>query len=737
MLGSITEAKPLALPMLVGLFASQVNFLGKIAGTLVMKGGSDPVIWESHLTYVLLFSVAGFYSIFIYVSCEGQRYLAARYFLPASFVSVYGLSVIQDLLFFREWQAMTAWDTAWFTAAFLTSLVGTYYISPAHKVIPGPGFSPLNSPLLAPREADGKAEIEKHQMVLEIIEEYRLRKPQPQQSKALEVRDMSVPFRGIWCWFPITVTVAVIALPMLLWQVGYVFSAFVILTVYASYNGWKMGMHIAVFAYVGCKKVAHYENADFHALYKAEMKGKPLQAPGPSWEDVVHFVVLPNYKEDMEVLRLAIMSVAKSKIAKSQIYLVLAMEARESGSKEKAETLTNEFRSMFKDCWTTFHPPGIAGEMPGKSSNTKWAAKEVFEQFIPQNNLTTANSVFTVADADSEFHSEYFAALSYHFLHAGCNEGDTPVRYLTIWQPPIMHMKNYITQPAIVRLCSFVTCTHELACLADPNATRVPYSTYSISAVLAQAVQGWDPDWISEDWHMALKCFLATAGRLHVSPIFLPVLNYSPEGDSFLETLHARWTQGKRHALGFSEMAYYQEHFTRIIGTIDDRWDKSMFLWKGFFIWFKLLMIHLVMATFWIVGPFNGLLIAWFIQHEQPQDLNINSWTFLLNCVCQSVSFLSFNSIFVMSVMMYETVKDRVDGSDAPNLSIRWRSPPLNCLLCMLQSMLCLPFFFFMAASAEWIAAVKTARTHKFHYDVALKPNLNKEKGGQGNSMVS
>ena len=46
------------------------------------------------------------------------------------------------------------------------------------------------------------------------------------------------------------------------------------------------------------------------------------------WGDVLHFVILPNYKEDPDILREAIDSCAASSIAKRQIGFVLAMEAR-------------------------------------------------------------------------------------------------------------------------------------------------------------------------------------------------------------------------------------------------------------------------------------------------------------------------------------------------------------------------------------------------------------------------
>merc|ERR1712113_691832 len=125
---------------------------------------------------------------------------------------------------------------------------------------------------------------------------------------------------------------------------------------------------------------------------------------------------------------------------------------------------------------------------------------KLFNEVMPSRGIQLANAVFTVADADSEFNPEYFSGLNYYFVHAGGNSGQTPGRYLTIWQPPILHFKNYITQPAVLRVASFLTSMYELANLSDPNATRIPYSTYSISAVLAASVGGWDPDWISEEW---------------------------------------------------------------------------------------------------------------------------------------------------------------------------------------------------------------------------------------------
>mmetsp|Transcript_26630 Transcript_26630/g.75589 ORF Transcript_26630/g.75589 Transcript_26630/m.75589 type:complete len:403 (+) Transcript_26630:1-1209(+) len=398
------------------------------------------------------------------------------------------------------------------------------------------------------------------------------------------------------------------------------------------------------------------------------------------------------------------------------------MEAREDRAKEKAEALIAEFKDDFLLCLATYHPVGLPGEVPGKSANTKWAAGQVLSEIIPAHNFNLATCVFTVGDADSEFHPEYFAALTYYFVHAGGPPGETPLRYLTIWQPPILHYKNYMTQPAVVRIASLITSEHELANLADPNATRVPYSTYSISAVLANGVKGWDPDWISEDWHMALKCFFATGGRLKISPIFLPILNYAPEGDSWYQTVVARWVQAKRHALGFSELVYLMDNTQRVLRSVEGRRNKTTFLWRLSFLWFKLAMIHLFMAVFPVIAPLNGIMIAYFSSHQFTSTLTINSWTFLMNCVFQCVGILAFLGVFFVSVIVYESVKHRIDGTS--KASCFYRSAVMHFLTTFVECAGYVPMFFVFGGLAEWIAAVKAAKTHVFDYAVALKPKM-------------
>jgi len=147
------------------------------------------------------------------------------------------------------------------------------------------------------------------------------------------------------------------------------------------------------------------------------------------------------------------------------------------------------------------------------------------------------------------------------------------------------------------------------------------------------------------------------------------------------------------------------------------------------------------MAVFFLVGPFNGYLVYFFVKNQVTVSLNVNSWTFLTNCIFQVVGLISFIFIFIVSVHLFDTVRDRIDGAcqtnadgtvacdedgipiDNPSLSILWRSRTLHVLGVVVQSLSGFWIFLTAAALTEWLAAFKTAwRGHRVEvYVVAPK----------------
>lgn len=83
----------------------------------------------------------------------------------------------------------------------------------------------------------------------------------------------------------------------------------------------------------------------------------------------VHVFVIPNYCESLPILQKTLEKLAAHGSANTNYVAVLAMEATEHNSRDKAEHLKREFGASFKDVIVTIHPADIAGEARGKGSN--------------------------------------------------------------------------------------------------------------------------------------------------------------------------------------------------------------------------------------------------------------------------------------------------------------------------------------------------------------------------------
>jgi len=80
--------------------------------------------------------------------------------------------------------------------------------------------------------------------------------------------------------------------------------------------------------------------------------------------DVLHIVILPNFKENERMLQDTLENLASSPMALDRVRVVLAMEGREGKeAREKAERLIKKTEHLFADIFATYHPAGVPGEV--------------------------------------------------------------------------------------------------------------------------------------------------------------------------------------------------------------------------------------------------------------------------------------------------------------------------------------------------------------------------------------
>ncbi len=293
----------------------------------------------------------------------------------------------------------------------------------------------------------------------------------------------------------------------------------------------------------GLKRVHQAGQTDWQAAYRQH-----APADAVAWEAVHHLVIVPNYAESADVLSRSLRQLAACDGA-GQMTVVLAMEAREREAQHKAALLQAEFDACFANLLVTFHPDGLPGERRCKSANQNWAVRQARRFLLEQAQHDLDHVVVTTMDADTLWHPQYFAALTYAFaIH--------PERYDRFWQAPIRYHANVYDVNPVLRLVNAYATAFELAFLSADWWTSLPMSSYSLSLRLLAAHEYWDPDVIADEWHMFIKAYCGSGGGVQVEPIFLPFLAAAPVGETFLAACKNRYQQSLRHAWGSKEFGY-------------------------------------------------------------------------------------------------------------------------------------------------------------------------------------
>lgn len=420
--------------------------------------------------------------------------------------------------------------------------------------------------------------------------------------------------------------------------------------------------NLAFSSAIGAFRMRQTSQIDWHS------KLEDLQKSDPTNTDVMQIVILPNYRENEQMLKQTLENLGSAPAARETMHVVLAMEAREGPvGREKADRLIAETSHLFADVMFTSHPDKLPGEVPGKSSNTQWGYREALRKYSPTLQKRDLTRVFlTIGDADTLWHPQYFSAMAYQGLMMPSEE-----RFWKMWQPPILLMRNFWSVPGVTRASAIASLIFELAGLA--NQVMFPafcFSAYSLTLALAShpEVDGWDVDVIAEDHHMFCKCYFAALWEQHhgnkflkhhsqeqecmaivphveVQPVFLPAVSYLVESSGgYRASCVARFQQARRHMQGVVELGYTLLQYSRLVrqaGFSELPFRTHTAIWS---IMFKMQTLHitstcqcfaLIMAAVTSLAPgivqwlWSGGLFAALTSTQSFVTLAFDGWTAL------------------------------------------------------------------------------------------------------------
>ncbi|EGY21734.1 hypothetical protein VD0002_g6205 [Verticillium dahliae] len=281
-------------------------------------------------------------------------------------------------------------------------------------------------------------------------------------------------------------------------------------------------------------------------------------------DHVIHAIIIPNYKEEVDTLRETLDVLASHPQAVNSYDIYLGMESREANCELKATSLIQEFLKKFRNITYTVHPSDIPNEAAGKGSNVAWAARMASQNYAFADRKDV---IFTGIDADSHLSANYTALITtIHMAHP--EKADT-----TLYAAPIIFDRNAHIVPAVVRVADILWGAGGLSGLYKGSSVAPPTSVYSLPLKLVDRVGGWDCDSeaIGEDLHMYLKCLFALNGNLTCRTVYSPVSQSNVTAGSIkglrgvYADMQARYKQALRHMWGALDTGYAMRKFVELI----------------------------------------------------------------------------------------------------------------------------------------------------------------------------
>lgn len=315
-----------------------------------------------------------------------------------------------------------------------------------------------------------------------------------------------------------------------------------------------LGIHL-IYSYNGMKNNLKVDwPMAVNKLGAKDIKIKILNQPekimkSVRWNDLIHLVILPIYKEDLDIIKPSVEAIINSGYPLENIIMVLALEAS-AGNKaqENAVFLENSFGQKFKNFLITVHPENIPGEIKGKGSNQAWAARKFQESILKNSNIDKDKIIISVFDIDTVIYKNYFYVLTYNFL-----VNKYPHR--SSYQPIPIYNNNIWDAPFFSRVAASSNTFWQMMQQIRQEKLAT-YSSHSMTWRALEEIGFWSTSMVSEDSRIFWHCFCFYAGDYTVQPLHYPVSMDVCMDENFFVTAKNLYKQQRRWGWGVENVPY-------------------------------------------------------------------------------------------------------------------------------------------------------------------------------------
>lgn len=341
------------------------------------------------------------------------------------------------------------------------------------------------------------------------------------------------------------------------------------------------------------------ENLKVNWLEKLETR-KP-------WTNIYHLIFLPLYKEDFALVSATLEGLLRSNYPKEKMIVVLCWESRGG---EATEIVVQEVEKIYSQKFYHFvsvmHPADLNDEIPGKGSNTAYAARVVKEKIIDPLEINYNRILVSNFDVDTVVFPEYFGILTYTFLTS-----DNPLR--ASYQPVPLYINNIWGAPSFARVVAFsATFWHTIK--QEKHETATTFSSHSMPWQALVDVGFWQKNMVSEDSRIFWQCFLRYDGDYRVVPLYYPVSMDANVAHTTWQTFKNVYKQQRRWGYGVENIPYFLFGFLKNSAIPKlKKWKYGFMIIEGFHSWATNALIIFLLGWLPVIvgGPeFNKTILS-------------------------------------------------------------------------------------------------------------------------------
>ncbi|OGZ37335.1 MAG: hypothetical protein A3I88_01695 [Candidatus Portnoybacteria bacterium RIFCSPLOWO2_12_FULL_39_9] len=370
-------------------------------------------------------------------------------------------------------------------------------------------------------------------------------------------------------------------------------------------------------------------------------QGQPLEGNPQmtALEDIYHLVILPMYKEGLEIANGSFEALVKSDYPKEKMIVVLATEERAGQVAQKtAQAIEKKFGHKFYRFLITCHPQNIVGEIAGKGSNETWAGRQIREKIIDPLKIPYENIIVSCLDIDTQVYPKYFSCLTYHYLTCS-----NPTR--SSFQPIPLYNNNIWQAPIFSRIVATCNVFWQMMQQERPE-KLVTYSSHAMSFKALVEMDFWQTNVVSEDAGIFWKAYLFYDGQYQIIPLFYPVSMDACLAESLWRTAINQYKQQRRWAWGVEGIPYLLFGFFKNIFSAGPKipWTKkfrySILLLGGFWAWAVTAFIILFLGWLPLIlggQKFNTTILSYNLPQLTSRIMTLAMIGILISAIVSSL----------------------------------------------------------------------------------------------------